>query len=427
MGKYDKLKKQNDEAIEKVRKEAANFSVIADESRRVADVAHHAGEIISDLDRQFAKATGLDGKDIAFLFLATGLQIARWVLLNQITKIEKAGQDNVKEKYLHERQEKRLKKIDGVGASTDSLYYASLEHIISTKGVPYDATNYMTNKSVEKMMGKGKEWTLEINDLIIEKLSLFKGANHRFSTLGHDPVIGLLIGTSNIMTNTITCVKEPIGVGGVRVPIITTNHVVYTADYKNPQISVYASTIIMLQETKRRIIEEPMAWKASVIKQITHIGTDLFTPCGIQFPAANLILSNTDVESITRHIGTGDILKVGLSAAIQFIINTLIETVHGLLYDERKFSDRKLYEVKTRKILSYSNMISSASNIIWVGDNMIAGNEKAVKDLDVGGLLVTIHRLLTDYKFIQSIKQEFLQNQWYDIVMGEELRITEED
>lgn len=50
MGKYDKLRKQNDEAIEKVRKEATNFSIIADESRRVADVAHYAGEIISDLD-----------------------------------------------------------------------------------------------------------------------------------------------------------------------------------------------------------------------------------------------------------------------------------------------------------------------------------------------------------------------------------------
>ena len=47
--------------------------------------------------------TGTDGK--------TSTATIIYQLLNQITKIEKAGQDNVKEKYLHERQEKRLKKI----------------------------------------------------------------------------------------------------------------------------------------------------------------------------------------------------------------------------------------------------------------------------------------------------------------------------
>lgn len=51
------------------------------------------------------------------------------------------------------------------------------------KGVPYDTTKSTVS-------------------------GLFIGANHRFATLGHDPILGLIFGTANIMTNTITTVKN---------------------------------------------------------------------------------------------------------------------------------------------------------------------------------------------------------------------------
>ena len=37
--------------------------------------------------------------------------------------------------------------------------------------------------------------------------------------------------------------------------------------------------------------------------------------------------------------------------------------------------------------------IATGSNVLWVGGNMLAGNEGAIKQLDIGGLIVTIKRL----------------------------------
>ena len=88
------------------------------------------------------------------------------------------------------------------------------------------------------------------------------------------------------MTNTITCVKTPLDIGGVGIPVLTTNHVVYTLDYKDPRIATYGSTTIMLKEMIERTKDQPSALVASLIKQIIHIGTDLYTPCGIQIPGS---------------------------------------------------------------------------------------------------------------------------------------------
>lgn len=102
-----------------------------------------------------------------------------------------------------------------------------------------------------------------------------------------DPGVDLWHG--NIMTNTITCVKTPAFLSGI--PVLTTNHVVYTSDFKDPRIATYGSTAVMLQQAAERTKDQPGAFIVSLIKQLIHIGTDFYTPCGIQIPGANLILS----------------------------------------------------------------------------------------------------------------------------------------
>lgn len=421
MGRFDKLKKQNEVAIANVKEDVNKLYAVAEESKRVSNIAHNAGEIITDLDKQFAKATGLDGKDVAFLFIATGLQIARWIVINQITQVDNAGSDNALEEQLHDMQDKILKNFDKKDSYEDGLYYASLHHIVSTHGVPYDATAYLTLDAVQRLIPKGVQWNFELEDLFTNKLPLFKGANHRFSTLGHDPVLGLVFGTANIMTNTITCSRKVGGISSVGVPIITTNHVVYTTNYKEPQIATYASTGKMLSEVISRVIEEPQALAASLIKQIIHIGTDLYTPCGIQIPGVNLILSNSNIELMTKYISTGDVVKAGSSAMVANLINMIIELVHGLLYVPNENVSRDQYAVKTKKIIMYSNLISTSSNVIGVGAIAIATKDLDVlRNLDIGGLIVTIHRLISDHNFIQKVKQEFLEKEWYNLVMGED-------
>ena len=86
---------------------------------------------------------------------------------------------------------------------TPAPYYAPLMQICTARGVPYDATRF-----------KGVNY------------GFFKEANHRFATFGHDPIVGLIVGTSNILTNTITCRSK----GPLPVPI--TCHVEYDMDLK---------------------------------------------------------------------------------------------------------------------------------------------------------------------------------------------------
>ena len=227
------------------------------------------------------------------------------------------------------------------------------------------------------------------------------------------------------MTNTITCVKTPVLAGGIGVPVLTTNHVVFTSDFKDPRIATYASTTAMLKNVIERTIDQPSAFVASLIKQIIHIGTDLYTPCGIQIPGANLILSNSEVEKITQYISAGDVIKVGVSAKLAELINFLISSLHMLMYDETSCMSRNLYTVKTRKIILYSNLIASGSNVIWVAGNMAAGNSKAIKQLDIGGLIITVKRLVSDIKFIRQVKEEFVFGGFDKLIQGKELALEE--
>ena len=403
-----------------------NMQIIADESKRVADVSRNSRWTLEELDAEFESQTGLKENDVKFLFAAVALQLARIVILNELTKTEAAGASNRNETKLHEFQEKLLGKFNSGEVVKERPYYASVEHIITKMGVPYDATAGLTEKSLSMIMNKNREWSFDLSEMIPdEKLSLFKGANHRFATLGHDPILGLLFGTGNIMTNTITCVKTPLAVGGIGIPVLTTNHVVFTSDYKDPRIATYGSTAVMLKEVVERTKDQPSAFVASLIKQIIHIGTDLYTPCGIQIPGANLILSNAQVEKMTNYISSGDIIKVGSSGKLAELINLLISTLYTLMYDSSMGISRKLYNVKTRKIIMYSNVIATGSNVLWIGGNVIAENEGAIKQLDIGGLIVTIKRLMSDTEYIRQIKEEFVFGRFNKMIQGDELNLEE--
>lgn len=76
--------------------------------------------------------------------------------------------------------------------------------------------------------------------------------------------------------------------------------------------------------------------------------------------------------------------------------------VHKLYYDS-SCDDKKLYEVRTRKVLTYSNMLSSVINVGYVGIT------KDLSRLDVGGILVTLWRILNDEKKIRKIEEDFIQ------------------
>lgn len=371
----------------------SNIDKIINETKRVESIAANSEKIIADLDKEFENLTGLNKVDFPFLFLATALQCIRIYLINNLTKIDKAGNKNKTENTLHKVQKRVLKKFDNGNRDEPSKFYAPLNQIIFNRGVPYDAQNFLDTK-----------------------YNLFKGANHRFSTLGHDPILGLIFGTANILTNTITCNDKF---------LITTNHVVYDSAQKNPKIANFTSTILMLDNAINRFNDDIESFVAALIKQILHIGTDLYTPCGIQIPFSNLLLDKKNVEELAKVVNTGDIIKLGMSMKISLWINTLISLLHQLMYDKKIYENRDIYSVKTKKIIMYSNTIASTSNIIWAALNLKGGNPEALKQLDIGGLMVTIYRLITDIDFVIKIKEEFVLGGFRKMIIGEEIDLQE--
>ena len=403
MSKIDELRAKRNNLQSRTDETFAEADKIQQESLRVADVAHNAEGILQNLEEEFEKKTALNKKDVCFLFLAISLQCLRIYGLNHLFKIDTAGKGNKIEDSLHKTQEKIFKNFKSESNQSSRLFYAPLEQIITTNGVPFDATSYAE-----------------------ENLELFKGANHRFSTLAHDPILGLVFGTANILTNTITCINNN---------IISTNHVIYDAGYINPKIirdHNTGNTLLMIKHSIDRYPDDVQSIGAAFIKQIIHIGTDLYTPMGIELPFLNLIFNSTDtkstmgkllakanVEKLTKIISTGDVLKAGISFKVACFIDYLIGLLHSFTFDEKSGSTMDLHSVKTRKILMYSNLIATSSNVIQVGISLAMGKANSLHNFDLGGFIHTLYRIATDTQFIAQIKQEFIFNNFDKMIQGD--------
>ena len=405
MRKYRKMEEDLNEEfnslkenLNEVQKQSENFIVI---NEKRLENFNKLDEIIENIDKEFAEKTGiLNKKDQTFLWTAVALQTARIYLLNKITEIEKAGKGK-KEKYLKKFQKKIFKNnffqntIDENNLS--NRYFAPLEQIITTPGVPYDATKFYKKN---------------------EKLDIFEGANHRFATLGHDPILGYIFGTSNILTNTITtCVENAFKITNkMSFGSLSTNHVDYNELFKNPTISNdIASTIDMFQAVLDRFQKDKKSIVASIIKQTIHIATDLYTPKGIQFPTTNLVLSKKNVENITKYISTGDIIKTWVSVKMASFINFLVATIHSLLYDENTDISSEIYSVRTSKIISTSSTIASSSNIIFTMLKAYVKKDiSTLKELDIGGILVAISEISESKKLQEKIRIEYLEEKLYE-------------
>ncbi len=393
--KYEALKKRKNDTINGAKETIKKFEKVSREAERVSRIAENVSVIIYDLDRQFEQAAKLSGIDINFLFFATALQCIRQYFL---TPFGKRLTDKESAKGAHAEEREIFSNFDAENISDHSKrYYASISDIM-LNGVPYD-TQFGSS-----------DFHLGLS-----------GNAHRFRTLGHDPLFGWIFGTANIMTSTLTNWS------------FQSYHVKPSAmenGILKPKIVQHADTMLMLEKVIGRSKVEPEALALAVIKQRLHLKSDMFSIAGLPVPGMTVLSPNMAQVLAEHGVDTANMLTVGKQAAYAILINTLIAVIHGLFYEESS-GTRNLYDVRTRKILTYSNLIASASNIIAVAvmgtvsaftSNAELG-KNAMQYLDVGGLAVTIYRIVNDKKFIKQVKQEFLEKEFYNLVMGEDIEI----
>ena len=101
--------------------------------------------------------------------------------------------------------------------------------------------------------------------------------------------------------------------------------------------------------------------------------------------------------------------------------------IHRLTYNQETDGNKDLFQVRTHKVVTYSNVIASTSNVIAVAVGSAIGAatnnpdliQKSLRKADIGGLIVTLLRLINDKKFIAEVKQEFIFNNFDKMIQGD--------
>lgn len=330
---------------------------------------------LEEIDKEFSKRTSIINKtDLSFLAVATALQVTKVLLFPYFAKKGKYGESfDESERLIH--NDKSIEKAhreandsfrDKYSETHGKGYWINILY----QTPPYDIT-------------KGSK-DLGIN---------MQGKYHRMYTLGHDPILGWLFGTANILTDVITM----------------NNFQSYRVERKpNMRITGEKIRIDKLFEESYQVIKaDYLNLLAAIFAQAQHLKSDEYTKVGLPVPllasfnekfASDLYKKQYDALCFSR-----DTKIVTTSYIVSMFIDMIISSVHSLFRSESE--EKELYSVRTRKILLISNTIASTSSILN------AYITKNPKKLDIGSLLLTITHLFADVRFMAKIKDEFIHNE----------------
>ena len=238
------------------------------------------------------------------------------------------------------------------------------------------------------------------------------GFNHRYTAIGHDPLIGLVFGTANIMTKTITVAKGNFNFETYHVGSRTVSN--GYAEYMMDHLTNHADTNIMFQSVFNRImVEGKDGWEALLLslgKEVVHLMSDARTAKSLPIPVVSV--ANPDTSRILNLCGI-DALSVGMYAVDRFVshlINVIIAYLHTLCYNPDTDGDETVYGVRTRNIIYYSSEISITSSVIKTLFRAYCGDTAAISKFDFGGTVTSIKAIWKIPLVISEIKSEYIRN-----------------
>ncbi|MCM1540802.1 MAG: hypothetical protein NC121_06015 [Blautia sp.] len=336
---------------------------------------------LDEINRRFLKKTGIANKtDLSFLAVATALQVAKALVFPYVAEkydygksfdpSERLAYNDKKIEETHRNandkfRDKRLEK-HGTGHWINLLYQT----------VPYDITK--GSRDIGKNMG---------------------GKYHRMYTLGHDPVLGWVFGTANILTDCITFNDFRTNRISRMDPVTGKSRMIITPE------TVLIGT--MFRECYDEVKADRLNLPAALFAQAQHLKSDEFTKLGLPVPVLSCINENFASKLYSENYDAlcfgRDVKIVGASFVISKFFDIIISLTHGLF--RREDENKDLYEVRTRKILLISSSIASTSTVI---NAAITGNPE---NLDIGSLLNTVTHLFSDLKFMARIKQEYVESE----------------
>ena len=331
---------------------------------------------VEKTNADFEALTGLTPIDDAFLVFATSLQIVRQILLNKYKD------------RLSDKEAASKVKNGGEKSNRSQKYFASIEEIKSNP-VPFDTIR--------------TEPELKQSD---DRPGL-SGFNHRYKTLGHDPILGFVFGTTNIMTNTLTKTEGKFG--------LKTYHVHTALDTAVDKMDSVASTSVMFASVYNRFQEDKKeATKAlglALAKEATHLASDIRTAKSLPLPFLSWI--SPKASRILNYAGI-DSLSIGLVASEAFfaaLINWIIATLHSWCYRPDVDKSELAYAARTKKIIQYSNELALLNSTLTTAVRMYLADMSAIKYYDFGGAAITLKETFNAPLEIAKLKHDYLIQQ----------------
>ena len=265
-------------------------------------------EDINRIHAEFAQKTKLSKIDIAFLMVATALQTARWIIIQQI--MGDLGETINEDDRIHNKEGDKQKKKD---INDWNEKHNDKENVKSEKGYP--TWKDILFGQYERTDGHGKSSGVCPYDAQNNAPTGFddggKG-NHRGHTLGHDPILGWIFGTANLMTCTISLTKK-------------FNFATYNVEYPGGRFSDIPTTMLkMFYDVFESTKEDKFRLAAALFSQYAHLKSDEFTKRGLPVPlievfseelAGKLYSEQYDALCLLR-----DVKIVGVQAAFSIFI-----------------------------------------------------------------------------------------------------------
>lgn len=337
-------------------------------------------EFVEQTNKKFEEITSIKNKkDVLFLIVATALQITRQLVIDQY-KNRPTDQEAANSTLGHNNDET---------SNRHRRYYATIEEM-ETNPVPFDCFRKESGIAGDPNRNPS-----------------LCGYNHRFKALGHDPVLGLIFGTANTMTNTVTVANGGLSLSTYHVPTGIGHRLDTT--FPIDIIDAKASTALMFEKIAERIKKEGITPLAVALKKtIIHQLSDVTTKQSLPIPFLSYISPN--LARVTTAIGI-DQLNLKLFAketSLSILINQLISLIHTWAYDEKTDVSIELYKARTTKILYYSNVFATSSNLLLAFVRAAMGDERAFNKMDYGGTVITFAHLLNDPITIAKIQEDFL-------------------
>ena len=431
------INKKNRETIDSVSNGIERLEYVIDNNDKIYD----------ELDKEFDRITGLDKTEIGFMLFAAMLQSTRWIMMpglkipqmenldlsvpieERLGPNEKNHQGGIYDgfssgaQYEQESRKKyKNRYVEKAKQAEDEFYskknnYKNWREIVD-QNVPFDAMNALDKDLIPDVAGlnkKGKNG----------KYNNISGLNHHAATLGHDPILGFVFGTLNILTDTITYsnFKTYDVVRGHKIKALNQFQIIrelqptdLVVDYSKPRL-----LIDVLLEAILCVKEDPKRLAAAVYKEAEHLVSDKYCKQGLPIPILSIVDSQKAQELIEKgwnseefkKLAKSDLKQITISAGIAFLINLIVEALYMFCIksDEKK----EIRQVKAKKITASASAIALSSNVLYV---TIA---KDYKKIDIAGMGYTMIKLLRTNDFISKIKVEFIKSGFEELIFNDEV------